>query len=65
MDFKEISIIMRNWVDSAEDRDYWRAIVNSALKVRVPKVLESVRKGYTCLYFAVIVHYTKYKVLSI
>ena len=24
-----------NWVDSTQDRDYWRAIVNSALNPRV------------------------------
>ena len=29
MDLKEIGINMRNWVDSAQDRDYWRAFVNS------------------------------------
>ena len=31
MDLKEISIIARNWVDSAQDRDHWRALVNVAL----------------------------------
>ena len=31
MDLKEIGIIMRNWVDSAVDRDYWRALVSAAL----------------------------------
>ena len=30
MDRKEIDIIMRNWVYSAQDRDYWRALVNVA-----------------------------------
>ena len=25
MDLKEIGINTRNWVDSAQDRDYWRA----------------------------------------
>jgi hypothetical protein len=35
MDLKEISIYTRNWVDSAQDRDYWRALVNVALIVRV------------------------------
>ena len=25
MDHKEIGINTRNWVDSAQDRDYWRA----------------------------------------
>ena len=34
MDLKEIDINMRNWVDSAKDRDYWRAIVNAALILR-------------------------------
>ena len=29
MDLKEIGINMRNWVDSAQDRDYWRALVNA------------------------------------
>ena len=34
MDFEEIGINTRNWVDSAQDRDYWRALVNSALNLR-------------------------------
>ena len=36
MDVKEIGINTRNWVDSAQDRDYWRAPVNAALNLRVP-----------------------------
>jgi hypothetical protein len=28
MDVKEIDINTRNWVDSTQDRDYWRALVN-------------------------------------
>ena len=35
-DLKEIGINMRNWVDSAQDRDYWRTLVNAALNLRVP-----------------------------
>ena len=36
MDLKEIGINTRNWVDSAKDRDYWKALVNAALNLRVP-----------------------------
>ena len=36
MDVTEIGIKTRNWVDSAQDRDYWRALVNAALNLRVP-----------------------------
>ena len=36
MDLKEIGISTRNWVDSAQDRDYWRALVSAALNLRVP-----------------------------
>ena len=35
MDLKEIDINTRNWVDSAQDRDYWRALVNAALNLRI------------------------------
>ena len=28
MDLEEIGINPGNWVDSAQDRDYWRALVN-------------------------------------
>ena len=35
MDLKEIGINTRNWVDSAQDRYYWRALVNAALNLRV------------------------------
>ena len=32
---KEIEINTRNWVNSAQDRDYWRAVVSAALNLRV------------------------------
>ena len=34
MDFyREIGINAGNWVDSAQDRNYWRALVNAAFRV--------------------------------
>ena len=33
---KEIGVNRRNWVDSDQDRDYWRALVNVALNLRAP-----------------------------
>ena len=38
MDLTQIGINTRNWVDSAQDRNYWRALVNAALNLRVPQV---------------------------
>ena len=32
MDLEELGIRAGNWVDSAKDRDCWRALVNVALK---------------------------------
>ena len=37
MHLEEIGINTRNWIDSAQVRDYWRALVNAALKFRVPQ----------------------------
>ena len=36
MDLEEIGINAGNWVGYSQDRDYWRALVNSALNLRVP-----------------------------
>jgi hypothetical protein len=33
IDLKEIGINTRNLVDSSQDRDYWRALVNAALNL--------------------------------
>ena len=35
MGLKEIGFNSRNWIDSAQDRDYWRAFVNSVLDLRI------------------------------
>ena len=36
MDLKEMGIDTRNWVDSAQGGDYWRAFVNATLNLQVP-----------------------------
>ena len=36
MDLEEIGINEGNWVDSAQDRNYWKALVNAELNLRVP-----------------------------
>ena len=36
MDLEYIGINAGNGVDSAQDRNYWRALVNEALNLRVP-----------------------------
>ena len=33
LDLKEIGNNLRNWVDSAQNRNYWRALVNAALNL--------------------------------
>ena len=35
MDLEKISINAGNWVNSAQDRYYWSALVNLALNLRV------------------------------
>ena len=37
MNLKDIGINTWNWIDSAQDRDYWRALMNAASNLRVPK----------------------------
>ena len=34
MDLEEIGVNAGNWVDSAQDMDYWRALANVALNLQ-------------------------------
>ena len=42
IDLEEIGINAGNWVDSAQDRNYWRALVNAASNLRVAWAMELV-----------------------
>ena len=39
---KEIGVNVRNWVDLAQNRDYWRVLVNATLNLQVLKAMELV-----------------------
>ena len=71
MDLKEIDINTRNWVDSAQDRDYWRALVNAAVNLWVPYLYRVVLNSFTvreancCSYFIFWVSELIYKVTAI
>jgi len=42
MSIKEIGINTSIWVDSVQDRDYWRALVNVEMSFRLPQAMELV-----------------------
>jgi hypothetical protein len=36
MDFQEVGVECRDWIESAQDRDRWRALVSTVKNLRVP-----------------------------
>ena len=40
--FKEVGVNSRNWIHSAQDRGFWRSLVNAVLNLGVPYVMELV-----------------------
>ena len=42
MNLEEVGIYMKNWDDSAQGRDYWAALANAELNLRVSKCMELV-----------------------
>ena len=50
MNLKEIGINTRNLVDSVQDRDYWTTLMNAALNLRVPQVMDLVGVSDTLIF---------------
>jgi len=36
MDIQEVGLESMDWIDLAQNRDRWRAVVNAAMNLRVP-----------------------------
>jgi hypothetical protein len=36
MDLREIGLEVTNWIHLAQDRNLWRAVVNTVMNLRVP-----------------------------
>jgi hypothetical protein len=47
MDLREMGWDRVNWIDMAQDRDQWRALVNTILNLRVPSNAGGFLRGCT------------------
>jgi hypothetical protein len=47
MDRREIEGVGMNWIDLAQDRDPWRALVNTLMNLRVPQNVGKFLSNYT------------------
>jgi hypothetical protein len=47
MDLREIRGCGMDWIDVAQDRNQWRALVNTVMKLRVPQNAGKFLSSYT------------------
>jgi hypothetical protein len=47
MDLREIGWDGVDWIELAQDRDQWRALVNTVMNLRVPKIAGTFLNGCT------------------
>jgi hypothetical protein len=40
MDLQEVGWVDMDWIDMAQDRDRWRAVVNAVMNLRIPQNAE-------------------------
>jgi len=38
MDLQELGVAYEDWMELAQDRDKWRALVGTVMNIRVPKM---------------------------
>ena len=59
MDLNDIGFNTSNWVDLAQDRDYWRTLMNAALNLRFHKPwsqLSVYQRLYVCFCMCIYVY---------
>jgi hypothetical protein len=47
MDLREIGWDVVDWIDMVQDRDQWRALVNTVMNLRVPQNVRKFLRGCT------------------